>query len=586
VSDRIDLIVSGGTLAGLSTAIQAKEAGVGRVLLLEAGEGVAVPELVGHHALEVRFQEKVEAVAPGPAGVVVTTRAAIYQGGALVVADHFNAPFARPSYGVPAGLAGRIHFGTVPRDPRDLDVLVVGANELAVEWSLQLANAGAGVVLALGSHEFDRLSRLSRRVLLRLEAERKATVFWHTKPDSVVEFDGLPMASFDDRRTPDLQFDHIVYVTEPAAPPQPFGTSGIDWEPGIAEGVVWWVWDGPGEVPVGVRQVLPGKAWAEVRAARFPTLPAPYHPPRDWRREDGQAIEALRAEHYNATIAYFDRAHSDLWVFRVQPDHGDTFHLPGQYASLGLGYWEPRGDGAMEPDLADKWDRLIRRSYSISSPIFDRHGYLIDAQRSDQLEFYVVMVPAAGDRVPALTPRLALKNPGDRIYMGPKVAGRYTLSPVTDPGSQVVFLSTGTGEAPHNSMAVELLRKGHYGPIVSVVSVRYASDLGYIDFHRQLEERFHNYHYLPLTTREPGPKLYVQDVIRRDLLVEQFGVDLDPTHTQVFLCGNPAMIGLPEWAEDRPVFPERQGVAELLMERRFTLDRRGVRGNVHYEEYW
>ena len=175
--------------------------------------------------------------------------------------------------------------------------------------------------------------------------------------------------------------------------------------------------------------------------------------------------------------------------------------------------------------------------------------------------------PRTATGVPALTPRLALKKPGDRIYLGPKVAGRYTLSPVTDPGSQVLFLSTGTGEAPHNSMVVELLRKGHYGPIVSVVSVRFTNDLGYIDFHRQLEKRFHNYHYLPLTTRESGPKVYLQDVIRRDLLVELFGVDLDPARTQVFLCGNPAMIGLPEWAEEQPVFPERQGVAELLMER-------------------
>jgi hypothetical protein len=46
------------------------------------------------------------------------------------------------------------------------------------------------------------------------------------------------------------------------------------------------------------------------------------------------------------------------------------------------------------------------------------------------------------------------------------------------------------------------------------------------------------------------------------------------------------MIGLPEWEADIPVFPEPEGVCELMFERGFTLDRRGVVGNVHYEEYW
>src|SRR5690606_31245624 len=117
--------------------------------------------------------------------------------------------------------------------------------------------------------------------------------------------------------------------------------------------------------------------------------------------------------------------------------------------------------------------------------------------------FYIVLVPATPDRVPAFTPRLALKRPGDRIYVGPRVVGRYTLAAVTDPTTTVLFLSTGTGEAPHNAMIIELLRKGHAGPIISVVSVRYRADLAYLDTHRRLEERFPNYHYLPLVTRDP-----------------------------------------------------------------------------------
>jgi len=90
---------------------------------------------------------------------------------------------------------------------------------------------------------------------------------------------------------------------------------------------------------------------------------------------------------------------------------------------------------------------------------------------------------------------------------------------------------------------------------------------------------------MPLPTREPDfPKTYLQDVIRNDMLKSHCGIDLDPAMTDVFLCGNPAMIGLPEG--DPEHWPEPTGVVELLTERGFKLDRRGDPGNIHFEEYW
>ena len=149
----------------------------------------------------------------------------------------------------------------------------------------------------------------------------------------------------------------------------------------------------------------------------------------------------------------------------------------------------------------------------------------------------------------------------------------------------MIFLSTGTGEAPHNAMVNQLLRKGHRGPIVSAVTVRNWADLGYRAEHEDLVSRYPNYHYMPLPTREPDfPKTYLQDVIRTDGFESAFGVALDPETTDVFLCGNPAMIGLPEGDEGE--WPEPQGVVELLVERGFTIDRRGNPGNIHFEEYW
>jgi ferredoxin--NADP+ reductase len=89
-------------------------------------------------------------------------------------------------------------------------------------------------------------------------------------------------------------------------------------------------------------------------------------------------------------------------------------------------------------------------------------------------------------------------------------------------------------------------------------------------------------------TREPGtPKRYVQDVIVDGTLAGLLGGVLDPTDTHVYACGNPAMIGLPTIDGDGLVtYPEVVGACQLLLEMGFTLDHRGVAGNIHYEEYW
>jgi ferredoxin--NADP+ reductase len=173
--------------------------------------------------------------------------------------------------------------------------------------------------------------------------------------------------------------------------------------------------------------------------------------------------------------------------------------------------------------------------------------------------------------------------------MGRKFTGRYTLDGV-EPTDNVVFLSTGTGEAPQNLMTAELLRNGHQGRILQVVCVRYQIDLAYTEQQAIVEERYPNYRYVTLTTREAeneGNKRYIQDLLEDGSVEEELGASLDPATTHVFLCGNPQMIGLPKWDEDGTMhFPEPRGVCEILHERGFTIDHLKDRGNVHYEEYW
>jgi ferredoxin/flavodoxin---NADP+ reductase len=235
---------------------------------------------------------------------------------------------------------------------------------------------------------------------------------------------------------------------------------------------------------------------------------------------------------------------------------------------------------------------LIRRAYSISSPILDSAGQLLDRARTDWLEFYVVLVRESDKGPPALTPRLFLLNEGDRLFLGEKIAGHYTLDPVK-PADSVVFLSTGTGEAPHNYMLWELLSRGHQGRILAACCVRYRQDLAYLTLHEELMRRHPHYKYLSLTTREAGnvgQKVYIQDLITSGQLEERLGAPLDPSCTHVYLCGNPKMIGVPttDRATGETTYPQPPGVVEILSQRQFHVDQPSVKlkGTIHFEEYW
>lgn len=299
--------------------------------------------------------------------------------------------------------------------------------------------------------------------------------------------------------------------------------------------------------------------------------------------------EGLRAANYNATIGWIRRHHEDLWVMRIVPDEPLEPFDAGQYTTLGLGYWEPRADSVMEDfeDAPEQLEKMARRSYSVSSSIVEA-GNLVDANPGSA-EFYIVQVRPGEVEIPALTPRIFMKNEGDRIFMGRKFTGRYTLAGVED-GDNIVFLSTGTGEAPQNAMTAELLRRGHTGKILNIVCVRYRRDLAYLEQQAITQGMFDNYRFEVITTREPeneGNKVYIQDLLTSGRVEELLDAPLDPATTHVFLCGNPAMIGLPKWDEDGTMhFPETLGVCQILSERGFSIDHRRERGEVHYEEYW
>jgi ferredoxin/flavodoxin---NADP+ reductase len=335
---------------------------------------------------------------------------------------------------------------------------------------------------------------------------------------------------------------------------------------------------------------------------------SPEPPPNPAVEEPSADIAVPRASHigaasYNARVEQIRSVHPALMIARVVPDAGVPEFEPGQYATLGLGAWEPRightaGADALTAVVGDgpSVPRLIRRAYSISCPVLDDAGRLVTCSDLDFLEFYISLVSHTDDDPPRLTPRLFALGEGSRLFVSPRIRGTYTLGPLAG-DETILLLATGTGEAPHNAMVAELLKHRHRGRILSAVCVRNRADLGYLSVHRELEQRYPQYRYLALTTREPENldpgrpdfvgKQYLQDLLKSGQLEGILGGPLEPHRTHVWLCGNPDMIGLPPPARPaEPSFPAAGGMVELLTLRGFRLDRPETRGNIHFEKYW
>lgn len=270
-------------------------------------------------------------------------------------------------------------------------------------------------------------------------------------------------------------------------------------------------------------------------------------------------------EQLNATMTHREDVSPGLSIIRVESDKALFPFEAGQYCVLGLPPEAARiREAGEEPELDEKKRKqMIRRAYSISS----------SSKSGEYLEFYVTLVQTGG-----LTPRLFNLKVGDRVWLGPKATGLFTLKEVPE-GSTLFLMATGTGLAPYVSMVrSDILNEHTHRKIVISHGARYSKDLGYREELEELASRHDNLVYIPSITRpqdDPdwkGATGYLQAQLRSGRLEELAGVELCPETCHVFLCGNPSMI---------------EEAVEILKERGLTeWSRQTPMGQVHLEKYW
>lgn len=264
----------------------------------------------------------------------------------------------------------------------------------------------------------------------------------------------------------------------------------------------------------------------------------------------------------NAVVSQRIEVSPELIILRVVPD---GWELPdftaGQFAVLGLPESAPRSAFA-DPGKETGSNKPVKRAYSIASA----------SKNKEFIEFYITLV-----RSGRLTPRLFAVRPGDRIFLGKKFTGMFTLDMI-EGEPNILLIGTGTGLAPYMSMLRTHLVCGEARKFGIIHGARHSWDLGYRSELITLKHMCSNMTYLPIISRPKnevtpwgGLTGYVQDAWESPVLEKNWGGKPSPEDTHIFLCGGPTMI---------------EHMISKLEAAGFLEHTRKNPGNIHAERYW
>lgn len=232
--------------------------------------------------------------------------------------------------------------------------------------------------------------------------------------------------------------------------------------------------------------------------------------------------------------------HQNLFSLKVEASI-DAF-TAGQFTSLAL----------------DIGGERIARPYSfLSSP----------GQQPLEFFFYV-----ATDGV--LSNALVRLEVGDKLWVKQQAAGFFTLNEVPD-ARDLWMLATGTGIAPYFSIlgTDELWQR--FQNVVLVQGVRSRMDLRYQDLVTHYQQSYpQRFHFQPFVSREDSEGAIrgrIPESIQQGNLEAAVGLKLEVEHSQIMLCGNPAMV---------------KDSVEILKQRGFSKNLRRKPGQLTTENYW
>ncbi|MGY3942320.1 ferredoxin--NADP reductase [Aeromonas tecta] len=231
---------------------------------------------------------------------------------------------------------------------------------------------------------------------------------------------------------------------------------------------------------------------------------------------------------------------STLFSLRIAADLAP--YKAGQFTKLALQRGEQR----------------IQRAYSFVNP-----------PSAPYHEFYLVEIPDG-----ELTPSLGALQPGDSLLVYSQGTGFLTLDELPA-GRDLWLLSTGTAIGPFLAMLADGEAFERFENLVLVHGVRKGEELTYQALITSLIEQYDGrFRYVPFVSREEWPDAIsgrIPAAIGDGRLQARVGLEFAAEHSQVMICGNPAMV---------------KETQQALLALGLAKNLRRAPGNISAENYW
>jgi thioredoxin reductase (NADPH) len=280
----LDMIIIGAGPAGISMAVEARNAGVppDRLLVLERAEehsftlkkyypdeklvtanykgfeavctGVmCMPDLSKHetisyldksladHDVRVRYRENVYRIHKhdGEQRFTVFTDTGSYDTKVVAIAIGILGKPNKPDYPLPRTLKERLLFDVTTRSLENQSVLVVGGGDSASEYCQYLTQKQNRVSMSYRRHDFSRMNDINRQSLLTLAETGAVEVLYGSTIEKVTDDGGRPAVHFKEPQYGVRTYDTVLYALGGSTPENFLKMIGIEFNgasPELREG--------------------------------------------------------------------------------------------------------------------------------------------------------------------------------------------------------------------------------------------------------------------------------------------------------------------------------------------------------------